>query len=127
MKALRWLLLGMFLTVAGCALVACAAPPPWTAPTPGPGTNHVSWTPSVATNPAQRPWTYVLFTNDAVVSASIPETATNYVVYPAPVGVVEYAIATTNAAGRSACAVATITNPAPPVVAAQPSTIHVSK
>ena len=135
MKAIRLPYIGVvpaviicaLLTVAGCALVACAAPPPWTAPTPGPSTNHVSWTPSVATNPTQRPWTYVLFTNDAVVSASIPETATNYVVYPAPVGVVEYAIATTNAAGRSACTVSVVTNPAPPVVAAQPSTIQVSK
>jgi hypothetical protein len=114
-------------TVAGCALVACAAPPPWTAPTPPPGTNTLYWQPSVCIiGTTCKPFTYALFTNDTLVTASIPETATNYVVYPAPVGVVEYALAATNAAGRSACSVATVTNPAPPVVAAQPSTLKVN-
>ena len=128
MKAIRWLFLCLLTTVAGCALVACAAPPPWTAPTPPPGTNTLHWQPSVCLpGTTCKPFTYALFTNDTLVTASIPETATNYVVYPAPVGVVEYALAATNAAGRSACAVAVVTNPAPPVVAAQPSTIQVSK
>ena len=123
LNPLHWLALFAVVAISGCALVACAAPPPWVAPSK-PLT--LFWTPS--TCPPQgncRPFTYCLFTNDVLVTSSIPETATNYVFAVEPPGITEYALAGSNVAGRSACAVAVGTNNAPSNMAAPPSTLKV--
>jgi hypothetical protein len=121
MKAIHWLLVGLLATVA-LAVVACAAPPAWVAPSK-PVT--LIWTPSSCPPAGNcRPFTYCLFTNDVLVTANISETATNYVIASEPPGITEYALAASNAAGRSACAVAIGTNDAPTALASQPVVIR---
>lgn len=117
MKAIHWLLATVAL-----AVVACAAPPAWVAPAK-PVT--LVWPSSTCPPPGNcRPFTYCLFTNDVLVTASIPETATNYVIAVEPPGITEYALAASNAAGRSACAVAIGTNDAPTALASQPAVVR---
>jgi hypothetical protein len=122
-SAARFVLLCALTTMIGCALVACAAPPPWTAPTPPLPVKSFYWdAPTNAT--AATPFWYVYFTNDVLVF-TVPQTVQTNAVQ-LNYGQTEHAVAASNAAGRSACATYT-TNIPLPVVVSQPSTIHVSK
>jgi hypothetical protein len=119
MKALRWLFPGMLTTVAGCALVACAAPPPYTNPPPPLPIKNFHWdAPTNAT--AATPFWYVFYTNDVLVF-TVPQTVQTNAVQ-LNYGQTEHAVAASNALGRSACAIYT-TNIPLPVVVSQPQTL----
>jgi hypothetical protein len=119
MKSIRWLFLFLLVTVAGCAIVACAAPPPWTAPTPPLPVKSFYW--DAPTNAiAATPFWYVFYTNDVLVF-TVPQTVQTNAVQ-LNYGQTEHAVAASNALGRSACAIYT-TNIPLPVVVSQPQTL----
>ena len=127
MKAIRLPYIGVvpaviicaLLTLAGCALVACAAPPPRTAPTPPLPMKNFYWdAPTNAT--AATPFWYVYYTNDVLVF-TVPQTVQTNAVQ-LNYGQTEHAVAASNALGRSACAIYT-TNIPMPVVVSQPQTL----
>ena len=123
MKSIRWLFLGIVLTVAGCAIVACAAPPAGTNALPKLAALNFTW--AVPTNAvAAQPYWYNFFTNDILVATYPQNVISNSV--PANYGLTEHAVNASNAAGWSASATYT-TNIPLPVLVSEPGALQPSK
>ena len=124
MKALRWLFPGMLTTVAGCAIVACAAPPAGTNALPKLAALNFTWAAPTNAATCAQPFWYNFFTNDILV-ATYPQTVRSNSV-PANYGLTEHAVNASNAAGWSASATYT-TNIPLPVLVSEPGALQPSK
>ena len=115
MKAIRWMFAGIVATALVVTVSIAKAAPPGYLTVQGTKTNTLYWGASdCPSGTVCRPFSYVLYSNN-VEFAQTAETVTNLVVAPAPVGIIEYAVAARNEAGQSEAATAVTTN-APPKV-----------